>query len=195
MLKVAESIGRRGGDKPLEETRFIKRLKSDDTIKSQLARYRMAPFPFEGIVESIADKVKESAVYKNYLKDRKENKFGVDSTVWNDIYNLVISRDAEVNQIISRRENFTLKAVDRTVEFLNETFTNFMASQDGGSETLSISTSVSRYKEYAKRFSFVGVSGSVTNENCFSTSKNEYNICITLILINIRFIITLYEYK
>ncbi len=50
MLKVAESIGRRGGDKPLEETRFIKRLKSDDTIKSQLARYRMAPFPFEGIV-------------------------------------------------------------------------------------------------------------------------------------------------
>lgn len=137
MLKVAESIGRRGGDKPLEETRFIKRLKSDDTIKSQLARYRMAPFPFEGIVESIADKVKESAVYKNYLKDRKENKFGVDSTVWNDIYNLVISRDAEVNQIISRRENFTLKAVDRTVEFLNETFTNFMASQDGGSEAIS----------------------------------------------------------
>ncbi len=63
------------------------------------------------------------------------------------------------------------------------------------SATLSISTSVSRYKEYAKRFSFVGVSGSVTNENCFSTSKNEYNICITLILINIRFIITLYEYK
>lgn len=97
----------------------------------------MAPFPFEGIVESIADKVKESAVYKNYLKDRKENKFGVDSTVWNDIYNLVISRDAEVNQIISRRENFTLKAVDRTVEFLNETFTNFMASQDGGSEAIS----------------------------------------------------------
>ena len=137
MLKVAESIGRRGGDKPLEETRFIKRLKSDDTIKSQLARYRMAPFRFEGIVESIADKVKESAVYKNYLKDRKENKFGVDSTVWNDIYNLVISRDAEVNQIISRRENFTLKAVDRTVEFLNETFTNFMASQDGGSEAIS----------------------------------------------------------
>ncbi len=137
MLKVAESIGRRGGDKPLEETRFIKRLKSDDTIKSQLARYRMSPFPFEGIVESIADKVKESAVYKNYLNDRKENKFGVDSTVWNDIYNLVISRDAEVNQIISRRENFTLKAVDRTVEFLNETFTNFMASQDGGSEAIS----------------------------------------------------------
>ncbi|MDE7115392.1 MAG: transcription antitermination protein NusB [Muribaculaceae bacterium] len=136
MLKVAESIGRRGGDKPLEETRFIKRLKSDDTIKSQLARYRMSPFPFEGIVESIADKVKESAVYKNYLKDRKENKFGVDSTVWNDIYNLVISRDAEVNQIISRRENFTLKAVDRTAEFLNETFTNFMASQDGGSEAI-----------------------------------------------------------
>ncbi len=137
MLKVAESIGRRGGDKPLEETRFIKRLKSDDTIKSQLAKYRVAPFPFEGVVESIAEKVKESAVYKNYLKDRKDNKLGMDSTIWNDIYNLIIFPDVEINKIISRRENFTLRAVDRTREFLNETFSNFMASQDGGAEAIS----------------------------------------------------------
>lgn len=138
MLKVAESIGRRGGDKPLEETRFIKRLKSDDTIKSQLSRYRLAPFPFEGVVDSIADKVKESAIYKNYLKDRKDNKFGIDTTIWNDIYDNIIFPDPDVNRIISRRENFTLKAVDRTREFLNETFSNFMASQDSGSEAIAV---------------------------------------------------------
>ncbi len=138
MLKVAESIGRRGGDKPLEETRFIKRLKSDDTIKSQLSRYRVAPFPFEGVVDSIADKVKESAIYKNYLKDRKDNKLGVDTTIWSDIYDHIIFTDPDVNRIISRRENFTLKAVDRTREFLSETFSNFMASQDSGSEAISV---------------------------------------------------------
>lgn len=138
MLKVAESIARRGGDKPLEETRFIKRLKSDDTIKSQLSRYRVAPFPFEGVVDSIADKVKESAIYKNYLKDRKDNKLGIDTTIWNDIYDQIISRDADVNRIISNRENFTLKAVDRTRDFMNETFSNFMASQDSGSEAIAV---------------------------------------------------------
>ncbi len=138
MLKVAESIARRGGDKPLEETRFIKRLKSDDTIKSQLSRYRVAPFPFEGVVDSIADKVKESAIYKNYLKDRKDNKLGIDTTIWNDIYDQIISPDADVNRIISNRENFTLKAVDRTRDFMNETFSNFMASQDSGSEAIAV---------------------------------------------------------
>ena len=136
MLKTAESIGRRGGDKPLEETRFIKRLKSDDTIKSQLAKYRMSPYPFEGVVDSLAEKVKESAIYKNYLKNRKENKIGADASVWNEICNLMIFPDAEINQIISRRENFTLKAVDRTREMLEDTFSNFMASQDGGSEAI-----------------------------------------------------------
>ncbi|MDE6339239.1 MAG: hypothetical protein K2K97_05575, partial [Muribaculaceae bacterium] len=69
ILKVSESIGRRGGDRPLEDTRFIKRLRTDDTLKSQLAKYRMSPFPFEGVVDSLAEKIKDSGVYKNFLKD------------------------------------------------------------------------------------------------------------------------------
>lgn len=136
MLKVSESICRRGGDHPLEDTRFIRQLKSDDTVKSQLKKYRTAPFPFENMVEPIADKVKDSAIYKNFLKDRKENKPGVDSTIWKDICDLIIFPDKEINEIVVRRDNFTLKAIDRTKEFLGETFANFMASQDGGTEAL-----------------------------------------------------------
>ncbi len=136
MLKVSESICRRGGDHPLEDTRFIRQLKSDDTVKSQLKKYRTAPFPFENMVEPIADKVKDSAIYKNFLKDRKENKPGVDSTIWKDICDLIIFPDKEINEIVVRRDNFTLKAIDRTKEFLGETFANFMASQDGGAEAL-----------------------------------------------------------
>lgn len=136
MLKVSESICRRGGDHPLEDTRFIRQLKSDDTVKSQLKKYRTAPFSFENMVEPIADKVKDSAIYKNFLKDRKENKPGVDSTIWKDICDLIIFPDKEINEIVVRRDNFTLKAIDRTKEFLGETFANFMASQDGGAEAL-----------------------------------------------------------
>lgn len=140
MLKVSESISRRGDGKPLEDTRFIKRIKSDDTVKSLLAKYRMAPFPFEGVVEDLAEKIKESAVYKNFLKDRKENKVGVDASVWNEICNLIILPDAAVNAVIARRENFTLKAVERAREFLDETFENFMTSQDSGQEAISALT-------------------------------------------------------
>lgn len=148
MLKVSESISRRGDGKPLEDTRFIKRIKSDDTVKSLLAKYRMAPFPFEGVVEDLAEKIKESAVYKNFLKDRKENKVGVDASVWNEICNLIILPDAAVNAVIARRENFTLKAVERAREFLDETFENFMTSQDSGQEAISaLTTSLDQARE------------------------------------------------
>lgn len=136
MTKVAGEISRRGGDKPLDETRFIKRLKSDDTIKSLLAKYRTSPFQFEGMVEPLAEKVKESAIYKNFLKDRKDGKSGVDAGVWNEIYNLLIFPDAAINEISARRENFTLKAAERTREMMNDTFTNFLTSQEGSSEAL-----------------------------------------------------------
>lgn len=136
MLKVAESIGRRGGIRPLEDTRFIKRIKSDDSIKSLLAKYRMSPYPFEGVVETLAEKVKDSGLYKNYLKDLKENKIGVDTSIWSDICKLIILPDPAVNRIIAQRENFTLKAVDSAHAILEETFTNFMTSQDSGQEAM-----------------------------------------------------------
>lgn len=138
LLKVSEDIGIRGAGHPLEETRFVKRLRSDDTIKSQLAKYRMSPFPFEGIVESLAAKVKESAVYKNFLKDRKSGVPGAETIVWERICKLIIFPDTEINAIISRRENYTMKAMERTRAMLEETFSNFMASQDGSPEAVAM---------------------------------------------------------
>lgn len=148
MLKISENIGRRGGEKPLEDTRFIKRIKSDETFKSQLAKYRSSGFPFEGVVDSLSEKIKNSAIYKNYIKDRKENTPGIDSSVWNDICNMFILPDESVNEIISRRENFTLKAADRTRELLDETFENFMTSQDGGHDAITVlKTSLDKARE------------------------------------------------
>lgn len=136
MLKVSESIGIRGAGHPLEDTRFIKILRSDETVKSMLAKYRVSPFPFDRIVDNIVQNVKESAIYKNFLKDRKAGIPGADTKVWEQIYNLVIFPDTEVNAIIARRDNYTMKGVDRTREMLDDTFANFMVSQDGSAEAL-----------------------------------------------------------
>ncbi len=138
LIKVSGEIGLRGAGHPLEDTRFIQRLKTDETIKSQLARYRVSPFLFDGLVEPIAAKVKESAVYKNFLKDKKAGVPGADTKVWEQIYKLVILPDSEVNTIISRRENYTMKGVERTSSMMEETFSNFMTSQDGTSEAIAV---------------------------------------------------------
>lgn len=138
LLKISESIGVRGSGHPLEETRFIKRLRSDETIKSQLAKYRVSPFPFEGLVESLAAQLKDSPIYKNFLKNKKSGTPMADATFWEQIYEQLIFTNNEVNSIVSRRENYTLKAVERTRGMLRETLTNFMVSQDSSSEAISM---------------------------------------------------------
>lgn len=157
MLKVAQSIERRGSGCPLEDTRFIKRIKSDDSVKSLLAKYRMAPYPFGGVVESLSDVVKNSAVYKNFLKDRKEDKIGADASVWKEIYDLIIMPDEEVNKIISQRENYTLKAADRTRELFDETFTNFMTSQGSQEAIKALNLSLDKAHELYYRLLWLPV--------------------------------------
>lgn len=136
MLKVAEETDPRGRVRPLEETRFVKRLKTDETVKSLMAKYRVAPFPYEGVVESLANKVKESAIYRNLKENYKGGVNGADEAVWSEIYNLIIYPDATVGEITSQRENFTLRGVERSREMLNDTFANFMSSQESGADAI-----------------------------------------------------------
>ena len=138
MSRIAESIGRRGGDKPLEDTRFIRCIRNDDTIKSLRTKYSSEPFPFESAVEALVTKVKDSAIYRNFLKADDANGIVSKETVWQEIFNLLIIPDERVNALIEERENFTLKGVDRTRDMMTETFSNFMASHDGGADALEV---------------------------------------------------------
>ncbi len=132
MMKIAENITVRGGEKPLEQTRFIMRLKNDDVIKSLMAKYRMDFYPFGSVVDSISEKIKDSSIYKNFTKYRDSDFFNNGGTVWKDFFNTIIMPDPALNAAISKRENFTMKGVERMQELMNTSFVNFMASQDSG---------------------------------------------------------------
>lgn len=130
MRRISESIVRRGGDKPLSETRFVKRLSVDEQLQSLAARYRTQDFPFETDVQRLADEVKNSAIFKHYMTRRDESGARTDDNVWKEIFNLIIIPDATLNAKFATLPNYTLRAIDRMRDMMEQTFVNFMASQD-----------------------------------------------------------------
>lgn len=131
---IAHSIRRRGGDEPLADTRFIKRLDNDEQMKPILAKYRSSYFPFAQMTDRIAETLKNSAYYKNWLKKSEADEIGADEGLWKDIFNLFVINDKGVNDLMATRENFTMKGVERMREMMETTFANFLASQDDGAE-------------------------------------------------------------
>ena len=189
MLRIAESIGKRGGDKPLEDTRFIKRIKSDEVVKSQMAKYKDEPFMFSGIVEPLADIVKESSIYKNFIKNRKDSEYGMDETVWNEIFNLIIMPNPEVLEIISRRQNYTLKGVDRTRGMMDVTFKNFMESHDNGAEALeAFHKSIEKARELYLRILYLPVELKNMQERALDERRHRYLVTNRDLNPNLRFV-------
>lgn len=127
MVDIADNITLRGRGKPLYDTRFIKRISSDDRIKSLRNKYMSGGFPFQDIVDNLSDAVKQSAIYKKFLKSEGSP---ADERIWQDIFNLIIARDAAVKSKISVMENYTLSGVERMNSMMEETFSKFFASSD-----------------------------------------------------------------
>ncbi len=125
MIDIAESINQRTKNSPLYETRFIHRLLSDNIMKSVSSKYSGGRFPLEGCVDDLCERIKNSAVYKNFLKDTK-----ADSKIWPEIFRHFISVDPKINSIAERFENYSLRGVDRAKEMISQTFSEFASSQD-----------------------------------------------------------------
>lgn len=125
MARVAEGISKRGGERPLADTRFIQRIEADEKIKSLMARYRVEGFPLETVVAPLTETVKESGLYKNFASSDERPE-----TIWRDIYTVLIAPDSGLAQAVSKRENHTLRGVERSREMMDTTFTNFFAAQD-----------------------------------------------------------------
>ena len=144
MIRISQKIEKRGGYLPLHDTRFIKKILADDKVKSLQMKFRQNEFPFERLVDGLAEKVKESGIYKNF---QKKNDDAEDDQIWERIFNLILYVDTALNALISKRENFTLRGVERMKEMMTETFKNFYSSRDNISDavnTLSISMNKAR---------------------------------------------------
>lgn len=135
MTKVASKIERRGAGRPLENTRFINKITADDKVRTLINRYHMEEFPFESVVDQIAAAVKESGIYKHFIKLQDDGTQMADS-VWQELFDLIISRDADYNALIEKRPNFTLRGVDRMKQMMADTFRKFFASRDNIDDAL-----------------------------------------------------------
>ena len=125
MMDIAESINQRTKNSPLYETRFIQRLLSDNIMRSVCGRYSGGRCPLEPCVDELCDRIKNSAIYKNFLKDTK-----ADSKIWPDLFRHFISVDSRIHTIAEGYENYSLRGVDRAKEMIAQTFSEFASSQD-----------------------------------------------------------------
>lgn len=135
MTRLAKRVDPRQ-DFPLAKTRFIRNVVTDERVRSLESKGLHSEFPFASAEKDIADKIKESGLYKNYLKSLGSHT--QDENIWKDIFELLIMTDPAVNGEISRRENYTLKGVDRMREIMETTFSNFFASADNIQDALKI---------------------------------------------------------
>lgn len=135
VVRIAESVEKRGGEKPLYDNRFIRSLVSDDKLRPLILRYGSEPFPYQSAVAPLAEKIKESGVYKNFLK-KDRNTLGAEITIWRDFFNVIISRDPQLNALFAEAQNYSLRGVDRMRELMDATFTNFLTSQDNVHDAL-----------------------------------------------------------
>lgn len=135
MVGIADGITQRGGTRPLYQTRFIQRVTNDEKVRSLLQKYNMGANPFADVVSNLTSKVKESGLYKKFLKSEdisaQENE-----KIWQDIFNIIIIPDEGVSRIISGLEGYTLGGVDRMREMIENTFSKFYGAGDNLSDAL-----------------------------------------------------------
>ena len=142
MIDIAESINLRTRNSPLYETRFIQRLLADNIMKSVCSKYS-GGFPLEGCVDDLCERIKNSAIYKNFQKDPKS-----DSKIWPELFRHFISVDPKIQNVIEGYANYSLRGVDRAKEMVACTFSEFASSQDNILDGLAdLKTSLDKARE------------------------------------------------
>lgn len=136
MVRIGDSITKYGMGKPLADTRFITRLKDNNEVKALLERYNREHFPFQSAVDILAKIIKESGIYKLYVKNIKEDDGIHDEQIWHDLFKHIISVDPSVLSVARRMPLYTHRAYERMEEMMYETFRNLYSSSPNISEAL-----------------------------------------------------------
>ena len=129
LARLAAVVKVKGGWEPLFDTRFIKNVITDEKIRGLHAKYQAEGFPFESVIPLLAERIKDSGLFKQFVKNNGADSVA-DEMVLKNIFDMIIMASPEVNDLISKRENYTLKGVDRMRQIMDETFTNFFASAE-----------------------------------------------------------------
>ncbi len=129
MTLIADEVTRPGGQHPLADNRFIRAVRSDEKIRSVLAKNRVEPTPVlaPAIVAELANVVKESAPCRAYIKEGSVDMAG-DLRLWRELFNSVIMTSAPLNAAIETLPGYSLRAMDIMRNLMEETFSNFSST-------------------------------------------------------------------
>ena len=174
MVDIAGEIRRRGGDRPLYDTRFIRRVVADEKIKSIMQQTRLNGSAFEPMLPILVDQVKDSGLYKKFLKSEDPGGLA-DEKIWQELFNTIIMPNPELNRLISERENYTLNGVERMRGMMELTFTNFYASADNIPDALrTLRTSMEKARELYFRLLWLPVQLVQLREQEIDEARNKY---------------------
>lgn len=183
MILLARNVKKKGAGSPMAETRFVRLVESDDKMKSVAARYRMEDFPLQGIVEELTDTVKESSLYKNFLKGEPNER------IWEDIFRLIIVSNPHYRELMTRYPNYSLKGVDRMVDMIGTTFTEFFTAQLNIPEALKVlRRSMEQARELYFRLLLLPVELVATKEKELEERRNRYIVADEDLNPNTRFV-------
>lgn len=171
MVRLARNITSTGGRTPLLHNRFMDMISSDERIRAALTQSEAQDL--YSLIPSLEKSIKESAIYKFYIKGEPGN-LNADIKVWKEIFDIIISSDAEYAAVISRRQGYSLHGFDRMKELMETTFKSFMTSQGYISDALkSLSQSMDKARELYMRLLLLPLNITELREQQIEMGRNK----------------------
>lgn len=190
MATLAEETKMRGGEAPLADNRFTRAISSDEKVRSVIKRSKVEAMPLlqPSLVSSLADKIKNSAIFKNYRKS-KDSDISSDVKTWQALFKQIILPDAEVNASFLQEENSSPRGVDRMGELMDSTFINFSSSQSLVADALkALSYSLDKARELYFRLLLLPVELCRLQEQSLDQARHKYIVTQDDLNPNLRFV-------
>lgn len=174
MMDISRRIEKRGGQQPLRETRFIATLEHLDQMQSAVTRLNNDGAAFDGLEAQLADKIKESALYKNYLKNAESN-LNADVDVWKEIFTRIIAKDSSIARRTEEMANYSRSGTERAEELIETTFTNFYSANAPIKDALkTLSHSLEKARELYFRLLRLPIDLADLRERQLDDARNKY---------------------
>ncbi|MBD5232498.1 MAG: transcription antitermination protein NusB [Bacteroidales bacterium] len=190
MVLIADEVRRPGGQLPLADNRFVRAVRSDEKIRSVLARNRVEPSALlaPALVEALAARVKDSAACRAYLKEGSVDMSG-DLRLWRELFAHVIMTDSAVLAAIEKQPGYSLRAADIFRNLMEETFSNFSSSQSHIDDALrTLKHSLDMARELYLRLLLLPIELTELQARNLEAARNKYVVTDHDLNPNMRFV-------
>ena len=173
MILISKNFDDKKGLNRFSESRFLYNIRNDEMVKSTLQKYAAEEFDFNTLLYSLIDKIKETGFYKIYLKE-KIGDAKADLTFWKEVFKFLIN-DSSLNDILSKRLNYSVRGVEKTKMMMEETFINSLSSQSYMSEAMkTLDKSMQMARELYFRLLLLPVELTQLREKDIDANRHKY---------------------